>query len=260
MSTSNHTNTAYTITYSGGFFKITFNAPLSESFYFNRELLNIRVSPLGSVYVDLGQFDWGILTVNYQLATAPTPIFAVGPPIVYITRDQWIAAVIALITTPNVAPTALAAPAITDSLVGYNATTDQWTDLGNIQQQRFRVYSTINQAFVVAGTTAIFNVIVSDPLSIYNAATGIVTIPAGAGGTWIFGMCFQTAIASYGMICVNGTTTTQGKVWSVNNGVGSASTELILAAGDTVRCILYSNNGNMSVVGEICNFWGKRVI
>ncbi len=258
MSTSNYTNTAYAITYSGGFFKITFAAPLSESFYFNRELLNIRVSPLGAVYVDLGQFDWGILTVNYQLATAPTPIFAVGPPIVYITRDQWIAALLALITTPNVAPTTLAASALTNSLVGYNATTDQWTDLGASQQHRFYVYMTVNQAVNIAGTTILYNTISEDPMSGYNAATGIYTVPYA--GTWIFGIQTQTVANSASALCLNGTNTSLAKAYSNNNIFGNSSVAFYCNVGDTLRVVNYGATTILASLGELLHFWGKRIV
>lgn len=250
MSTINYTNNRFNLTYSGGFFKIEFVAPLSETFYFNRELLNIRLSPLSVNHVDLGQFDWGILTVNWALCNT------IGGG----DRVSWVTAVIASITVPNFGPTALAASAQTDSIVGYNNTTKEFTDLGNAPRQRFEVYSTVNTALPATfpGAKLQFNVVVDDPLSMFNTTTNLVTIQQT--GYYIFGGSVYSTSSGYIYIGVNGSS--NDRMWSSGNTPASHVTGgMWLTAGDTVG--LYSYGvvvAITSIFRRLNGFWGKRIV
>jgi hypothetical protein len=168
-STPNFTNTAFAVTYTGTFFKIVFAAPISQTYFLNRELYNVKYSDLGANYVDLGEFDWGILTVNYALCTAP----------VAGSRNAWIDAVNALITNPSSTITLSAGNYLTDTYVGYNQGTQQLTDLGT--RVYFWAQKTNVQAITGPGTTPnqniLWNTIQSDTASAYNVGTGVYTIP-----------------------------------------------------------------------------------
>lgn len=202
-------------------------------------------------HVDLGQFDWGILTVNWSLCNT------IGGG----DRVTWIAAVIASITVPNFGPASLAAPSLTDSVVGYNGTTHEFTDLGNVAQQRFYVYSTVAQAIAAAGTTVLYNTIVADPYGGYNPATGIFTV--AFAGNWSFGFTGSTNNTTAAAICLNGANQVTNGIswatWAPGWGVGNAVT-YYCNAGDTVRIVMYVTNSNMSPSAKLNNFWGKRIV
>lgn len=246
--TTNFTTLAFGVTFSGSFVKVNFPS-IPRAFYFNVKLFNIRVSPLGDNFVDLGEFDWGILTVNYLLCTSP----------VNVVRTAWMQAVLDLITIPNFAPTTLAAASATDSVVGYNNTTKQFTDLGNVANHKFYVYNTVAQAVAAGGTTVLYNTILEDPVSGYNAATGLYTIQAGGAGPWIFGMSGSCVAAQVAIICLNGATAaTHARAATVMAATGSCSAGFTCAVGDTIRVLYYLNNTNLSVFGKNNNFWGKK--
>lgn len=203
-------------------------------------------------HVDLGQFDWGILTVNWSLCNT------IGGG----DRVTWIAAVIASITVPNFGPASLAAPSLTNSVVGYNGTTHEFTDLGNAPQHRFYVYSTIGQFVAAGGTTVLYNTIISDPMSGYNPATGIYTVPYA--GSWIFGVNHATIALTVSAICLNGTSVVNDAItWGTCPAgvlVGAHSGCYYCNAGDTVRVISYVQNTNLNSSGKLNNFWGKRIV
>jgi hypothetical protein len=248
----NHTNTAFTIAQNGIFLKITFAAPLSVSYQLNEKLFNIKYSDLGANYVDLGEFDWGILTVNYALCTSP----------VAGSRQAWIDAVVALITNgsgSSYIPT-LGAGSATDHLVGYNTTTGQLTDLGTIQQQWVHVYSTVSVAVpngAGAAAAVSYNVEVSDPLNLWN--TNTFTTPAT--GIYLFSYSYQAAGAFQVTLYlrVNGV---QQNI-TIPFGAVTASTTLSLTAGDTVQLVHYAAGaGDTTVVAPagIFNLKAKRII
>jgi len=251
---ANYLNTAFAITFVGDSLKIVFAAPLNETIYINSNLFYIQLCSINSTAVDLGEYDAGITTVNYQLATAPNPAA--------LTRVQWIAAVLALITVPNNAPTTLATSALTDSVVGYNNTTKQFTDLGNAPQHRFYVYSTIAQFVAAGGTTVLYNTIIADPMSGYNPATGIYTIPYA--GNWSFGADHATTVLTVFAICLNGTSVVNDAIcWgtcAAGGVVAAASVCYYCNVGDTVRVISYVQNSNLNISGKLNNFWGKRIV
>jgi hypothetical protein len=252
---SNFLNTAFTITQNGIFLKITFAAPISLSFQLNEKLFNIKYSELGANYVDLGEFDWGILTVNYALCTSP----------VAGSRQAWIDAVVALITTAGGSNiiNSLAASSQTDVVVGWNSTTRQLTNLGNAPRERFYVYQSGAQAVAQPspGTRILFNVVLDDPLSMYSAATGLATIPET--GYYIFGMSLQiSAPGAFAYITRNGATATDGYSWTGFNQVPTTSFGFWCTAGDTIGVMAYGSSGARvtSPLGQILNFWGKRIV
>jgi hypothetical protein len=229
---SNFLNTAFAIVQNGTFLKITFAAPISQSFQLNEKLFNIKYSDLGANFVDLGEFDWGILTVNYALCTAP----------VAGSRQAWIDAVIALITNNGGGSSFInslgAGNYLTDTYVGYNKTTKQLTDLGT----RVYFYATKTSAQVFNGTPSnvLFNVVNSDTASGYNAGTGLYTISQAGDYTISYaGSCLTTT--TY-IITINGA----GR--SVDSSLRSTRTVTIsLAVGDTVSLQAAGGPSNANV-------------
>lgn len=248
---ANYLNTRFNLTFVQDTIKLAFVAPLNETIYINSNLFYIAACPISVDYVDLGEFDAGITTVNWSLCNT------IGGG----DRTTWIAAVLASIVVPNNAPTSLAASALTDSVVGYNGTTHQFTDLGNAPQHRFYVYSTVAQAVAAAGTTILYNTIVADPMSGYNAATGIYTVPYA--GNWSFGFTGSTNNTNAGAICINGANQVTNGIswatWAPGWGIGNAVT-YYCNAGDTVRMVFYVTAATLSNAGKLNNFWGKRVV
>jgi hypothetical protein len=214
---SNFLNTAFSIAQNGIFLRVTFAAPISQSFQLNEKLFNIKYSELGANFVDLGEFDWGILTVNYALCTSP----------VAGSRQAWIDAVVALITNGGGGSTVTltAGNYLTDTYVGYNAATQRLTNLGT--RVYFNATKTSAQAFNATPSNALFNVVNSDTASAYNAATGVYTIPQAADSTISYGGSCNTT-STY-LLTVNGSTRT------VDSSIRSSrTTTLALAVGDTV--------------------------
>ena len=247
---SNYLNTAFAITFVGDSLKIVFAAPVSETIYINSNLFYIQLCSINSTAVDLGEYNAGITTVNYQLATAPNPAA--------LTRVQWVAAVLALITVPNNAPTTLAASSQTDSVVGYNNTTKQFTDLGNAPQERFYVYATVGTVLGggYPGNKVAYNVVVDDPLAMYNAGTNSAVIPLT--GFYIFGATIYSGGANYIYLAVNGNT--NDKMWgSGATGACNVAGGLWLNAGDLVTVHSYGT-ANTTPFQRLNSFWGKRVV
>lgn len=252
--TSNFLNTAFSIAQNGIFLKITFASPLSVSFQLNEKLFNIKYSDLGANFVDLGEFDWGILTVNYALCTSP----AAG------SRQAWIDAVIALITNGGVTPyvPSLVTSAQSNSVVGFNSATNQFTDLGPAAQQRLLVNKNSAQTFPTgagSATACLFNVVVDDPLSGYNAATGTYTTP-NSQGYYIMGfnLVYAGSSATSAYLQVNGTQvdlciSATGPLW------GSFGSWLL--PNSTIRVMIYATGGGSSIsTSQPNNFWVKRIV
>lgn len=234
---SNFTNTPFAVTYSGTFFKIAFGAPLNQNFYFNRELYNVKYSDLGSNFVDLGEFDWGILTVNYTLATAP----------VAGSRALWIEAVNALITFPIPNVPSLATGALTDYTVGWNASTLKLTSLGQTQLQRLRVTRSTAVAIPTVAAALPYNVINDDPLNSWNAATFTYTVPQT--GVYILNQASVNAGASSSAnyFTINGTQVNLVSTSVATNTITSTVVRL-LSAGDTVQLFQYALAGGDTTV------------
>lgn len=232
---SNFTNTAFSVTYTGTFFKVTFAAPISQTYFLNRELYNVKYSDLGANYVDLGEFDWGILTVNYALCTSP----------VAGSRDAWIDAVNALITYPNIGPTTLATGNyLTDTYIGYNKTTKQFTDLGT--RVYFKATKSNSQTFTPIGTLVpttivLYNVVVADTANGYNAATGRYTVPQD-GDYQVTYQVSTSSSAAFTSIIVNGTTQ-----YNFANTARTFSTQIIpCVAGDIIDIRCNTTGGSTS--------------
>lgn len=222
-------NTAFSITFVGTFFRITFAAPINQSYFLNRELYNVCYSGLGSNYVDLGEFDWGILTVNYTLCTSP----------VAGSRDAWIDAVNALITAPIPSASSLATGSVNDFTVGWNSTTRQFTSLGQTQLQRMRVTQSINQAVPfpnqAAAAAILYNVVADDPVGMWNPATFTATIPQD--GKWIlnFGGWWTGAQANITYFRINGVQVNWTLRFGTDPGGATGTVTRFLTAGTTVQ-------------------------
>ena len=244
----NYTNTAFAITFTGQSLKIAFASPLNEIIYINKSLFYIALCPSNSNWVDLGEFSQGIVTVDYALCTAP----------IAGTRDLWIAAVLALISTPFVGPTSLAASSATDLWVGFNNTTKQFTDEGDRTRWCIRVSKSSAQALTTAaGYQAIlFNVIVEDPLSQYNAATGIATITNAC--RYIIGSdCVTNTGTNFIEVAVDtGSGFVRVGAGAGGNNLANVVASLFLPAGARVRIGLQpAFNTTMLIITGSNNFW-----
>jgi len=245
---ANYLNTRFNLTFVQDTIKLAFVAPLNETIYINSNLFYIAACPISVDYVDLGEFDAGITTVNWSLCNT------IGGG----DRTTWIAAVLASIVVPNNAPTSLASPAATNSVVGYNGTTHQFTDLGNAPQQRFYAYATVGTVLGggYPGNKVTYNVVVDDPISMYNVATNSATAPQA--GFYIFGGTIYGGGANYIYLAVNGNT--NDKIWGGGaTGACNVTGGLWLNANDVVTVHSYGT-ANTTPFQRLNSFWGKRIV
>lgn len=193
----NTTNTAFSITYANGFYKLAFAAPISASIYLNAFVLYLSECPTNSNWVDIGQNDLGMVTVDWTLCTSP----------VAANRAAWILAVFNLSTSAIITGSLATGNYLTDTYVGYNQTTKQLTNLGT------RVYFKATKANVqnfgaiaglVPSTIVLYNVVIADTANGYNAATGRYTI--SQDGDYQVQYQVSTSLSeSFSSIMVNGT-------------------------------------------------------
>ena len=151
--------------------------------------------------------------------------------------------------TNNYIPIATPNPTIFGTNPEYLRILDNWTDGGAwANNDGASEYSLITRAgtaqSITAGTTLVFNSAEKDKRSLYNISTGVYTtqtdgVYAIKTALVVTGAGFAAAGASYIQIEKNGVAVGFIPMVPVSNTVlvGSAATDLILAAGDTLELV-----------------------